>query len=95
MTTKLTSTATAAAFLATALVGTVAFAQGGGQAPAQQAPATPQRPMSGQGMMAPNGMDHGSMMDRAQMNRMMENCNRMMESKQDSRSGQGAKPDNG
>jgi hypothetical protein len=90
MATKHTSTAAAAAFLATALVATVAFAQGN-QTPTPQAPTPREAPMSGQGMMGKGGM-----MDMAQMNRMMENCSRMMESKQHSPSGQpSVKPNNG
>jgi len=52
--------------------------------------------MSGEGMMGKGGMDHGGMMDMAQMNRMMENCNWMMESKQHSPSDHpSVKPNNG
>lgn len=82
MMTKHRSLATLAAVLATTLGGTVAFAQG------SQTPAPQQPPMTGQGMtgqggmmgqgMAGQGMT-GQMMDMTQMNKMMENCNKMME----------------
>lgn len=74
MTTKCISMA-AAAIIATALGATIAFAQGNPPPAAQQAPAH-------QGMM----MDRGGVMD-TQMNRMMENCNQMMEGMRSSPSG--------
>lgn len=80
--TKHRSLATLAALLATTLGGSVAFAQAG-QAQAPQTPAPQQAPMAGQGMMQGEGMmGQGGMkgqMDMAQMNKMMENCNKMME----------------
>lgn len=86
MTNKHRSLAALAVLMATALGGTVAFAQGG-QTQAPQTPAPQQAPMTGQGMMQGGGMmGHGGMtgqMDMAQMNKMMENCNRMMESHMD------------
>lgn len=81
----------AAALLVTSLGATIAFAQNNAAPPPQQAP----MPKEGM-MMGPAGKDHGAMMDMAQMNRMMENCSRMMESKQHPPTGpQGAKPHNG
>lgn len=86
MTTKHRSLAALAALLATALGGTVAFAQGG-QTQAPQTPAPQQAPMGGQGMMQGGGMmGQGGMMggmDMSQMHKMMENCSRMMESNVD------------
>lgn len=83
MTTKRMPMAAAAVLLATAL-GTGASLAQGNQAQTPQAPAPQQAP--GQGMMGRDGMmGHGGMMgqmDPAQMNRMMENCNRMMEGMQ-------------
>ncbi len=71
---------TLAAALAIALGGAVAFAHGSPtQAPQAQAPMPGQDMMQGGGMMARGGMMGG--MDAAQMDRMMENCNRMMESR--------------
>jgi hypothetical protein len=58
----------AAALLATSVGVSVARAQGD-QAPTQKAP------------MA-QGTDHREMMDMSKMNRMMDNCNRMMEGMQ-------------
>lgn len=86
MTNKHRSLTALTALLATALGGTVAFAQGG----QTQAPQTPQQtPMGGQGMMQGGGvMGQGGMMggmDMSQMHKMMENCNRMMESHMDRR----------
>lgn len=83
--------AIAATLLATSLGATIALAQN------NSAPTPQQAPMPKEGMMMGEaGKDHGAMMDMAQMNRMMENCNRMMESKQHPPSGpQSAKPDNG
>ena len=82
MTTKKRSLTTLAVLLAATLGGTMAFAQGG-QAQAPQTPAPQQAPMTGQGMMQGGGMmGKGGMMgrmDTAQMNKMMENCNKMME----------------
>jgi len=66
----------AAALVATSLGATIAFAQGNPAPAPQQAPPH-------QGMM----MDRGGMMDMTQMNRMMENCNRMMEGTRQSPSG--------
>jgi hypothetical protein len=78
MTNKL-SLAALTALLATTLGGAGAFAQ----ASAPQT-STPQRaPMSGPGMMQGGGMSQGgpmTQMDMTQMNRMMENCNKMMQS---------------
>jgi hypothetical protein len=59
---------TAVALLATSLGVGAAFAQ------SDQAPA-PMAPMH-------QGMDHRGMMDMSKMNRMMDNCNRMMEGMQ-------------
>jgi hypothetical protein len=59
---------TAVALLATSLGVGAAFAQ------SDQRPA-PKAPMH-------QGMDYRGMMDMSKMNRMMDNCNRMMESKQ-------------
>ena len=91
MTTTRISTAAAAVLLATSLGATIAFAQN------NSTPAPQEAPMPQQGMMmGPAGKDHGAMMDMAQMNRMMENCNRMMESRQHPPSGpQTARPDKG
>jgi Spy/CpxP family protein refolding chaperone len=58
----------AVALLATSLGVGAAFAQSD-QTPASKAPMH-------------QGMDHRGMMDMSKMNRMMDNCNRMMESKQ-------------
>jgi hypothetical protein len=68
MTTKSISIA-AAALLATAI--------GAGAALAQSNPAPSSRAQMMQG-----GADKPSMMDMSKMNRMMDNCNRMMESMQ-------------
>ncbi|MCO6416175.1 hypothetical protein JYK14_08340 [Siccirubricoccus sp. KC 17139] len=85
MTTKRIPMAAAAALLATALGATVALAQGN-QAQTPQAPAPQQAPAPDQGMMGRGGMmgmmNMMGQMDPAQMNRMMENCNRMMEGMQ-------------
>lgn len=59
----------AIAVLATGLGMGAAFAQ------KDQAPLPPKTPMH-------PDMDHRGMMDISQMNRMMDNCNRMMESMQ-------------
>ena len=57
-----------------------AFAQGSqGNTPPSPATAQGQGSMPGQGMMGMMGMM--GQMDPAQMNRMMENCNKMMESR--------------
>jgi hypothetical protein len=81
------SIAAAAALLATTLGTTMVFAQ-------SDQPAPPPRPS--QGMTGKGDMDHGGMMDMSQMNRMMANCNRMMESMKGSPSHQqNARPDNG
>lgn len=83
MTTKHRSLATLAAVFATALGG-AAFAQGN-QAPAPQPPAPQQAPTTGQGMMQGRGMmGQGNMMGgqtntTAEMNKMMEGCNAMMQ----------------
>lgn len=83
--------AAAAALLVTALGASLALAQNNATPTPQQAPMPKEGMMMGQA-----GKDHGAMMDMAQMNRMMENCNRMMESKQHPPSiPQSAKPDNG
>ena len=83
MTTNGVPLAAAAVLLATVLGVGVSVAQGN-QAPVTQAPAQQQAP--DQGMMGRGGMmGHGGMMgqmDPEQMNRMMENCNRMMEGMQ-------------
>ncbi len=83
MTTKKRSLATLATLLAATLGGTMAYAQGD-QAQAPQTPAPQQAPVTGQGMMQGGGMmGKGGMMgqmDMAQMSKMMENCNRMMQS---------------
>jgi len=86
---RIPMTATAA-LLATSLGAAVALAQN------NATPTPEQAPMPNQGMMMGQaGKDHGAMMDMAQMNKMMENCNRMMESKQHPPSSpQSAKPDN-
>ena len=81
--TKRISTAAAAGLLATTLGAAAALAQ----ASQAQTPQTPtQQRAPDQGMMGQGGMmGHGGMMgqmDPAQMNRMMENCNRMMEGMQ-------------
>ena len=82
MTTKRIPMAAAAALLAVTLGATVAFAQ------SHQAPAPQQAPMPGKDMMMGQGaMDHGNMMDMAQMKTTMGNCNRTMESMQHSPSG--------
>lgn len=86
MTTKHRFLPTLAVLLATALSGTVALAQGGQtQAPQvptpQPAPMTGQDMMQGEGMMGKNGMM--GQMDMAQMNKMMKNCNHMMQSHMD------------
>ena len=65
------SLAAMAPLLAATLGGTVAFAQ----APAPST--TPQTPMTGQGMMQGGGMMGQA--DMAEMRKMMENCNKMME----------------
>ncbi|WP_431269242.1 hypothetical protein [Dankookia sp. P2] len=74
---------TAAVLLATTLGTAAALAQGS-QSQTPQAPAPQNAP--DQGMMGQGGMmGHGGMMgqmDPTQMNRMMENCNRMMEGMQ-------------
>ncbi len=83
-------TLAAAALLGLSLGANAALAQGGQpqQAPQSQAP-TPDRGMMGQGGMM-------GRMDPAQMTRMMENCNKVMESMQHSPSApQGAQPRNG
>lgn len=78
----------AAALLAITLGATgVVFAQSNPPAPAAPAP--------NNGMMDHGMMGRGPMMDMAQMNRMMENCNRMMEGAQHSPSHHDAKPDKG
>jgi hypothetical protein len=88
MTTKRISTAAAAALLATTLGASIALAQ------TSTAPAPQQAPLPHQGMtMGQAGKDNGGMMDMTQMNKMMENCNRMMESKQHPSAN--PKPDNG
>jgi hypothetical protein len=84
MTTKSISI-TAAALLATALGVGAAFAQSN-PAPSYHAP------------MMQGGADKPSMMDMSKMNRMMDNCNRMMESMQQhprSEPGTTAPPDKG
>lgn len=82
MITKSRSIATMAALLATTLGGTVAFAQGA-QTQTSPPPATQRAPKTGMGMMGQGGTpgQAGSMgqMDMAQMNKMMEGCNKMME----------------
>lgn len=70
----------AVVLLATLGVG-AAFAQ------SDQAPA-PKAPMH-------QGMDHSGMMDMSKMNRMMDNCNRMMEDMQQHAPSTPAKPDKG
>lgn len=86
MTTKKRSLTTLAVLLAATLGGTMAFAQGG-QAQAPQTPAPQQAPVTGRDMMQGRGMmGKGGMMgqmDMAQMSKMMENCNRMMQSHMD------------
>jgi hypothetical protein len=62
---------------------------------AQSNPPTPAEPAPDNGMMDHGMVGRGPMMDMAQMNRMMENCNRMMEGAQHSPSHHNAKPDNG
>ena len=90
MTTKRIPVA-ATVLLATALGAGTSLAQGN-QTQAPQAPA-PQHARD-QGMMGHGGMM--GQMDQAQMNRMMENCNRMMEGMQRSPSvPQGAQPGRG
>ncbi|HEX2942895.1 MAG TPA: hypothetical protein VHO91_17725 [Rhodopila sp.] len=69
--------------------GSVALAQENGGNATPNGNANPPRMMERQGGMT------GSMMDMAQMNRMMENCNRMMESKHSPPGRPGVKPDNG
>jgi Spy/CpxP family protein refolding chaperone len=84
------STTAAAALLATTFGATVVLAQSSPPTP------SPQAPEPGQGMMGKGGMDHGGMMDMSQRNRMIENCNRMMQSREQSPSHQqDAKPDHG
>jgi hypothetical protein len=77
--------------LATTLGLTIALAQ------TNTAPAPKQAPLPHRGMMmGQGGKDNGGMMDMTQMNRMMEICNRMMESKQHPPANpQSPKPDNG
>ena len=86
MTTKHRFLAILAVLLATAVSGTVALAQEG-RTQAPQTPASQTAPMAGQGMMPGEGMmgKDGMMgqMDMAQMNKMMENCDRMMQSHMD------------
>jgi hypothetical protein len=62
---------------------------------AQTNPPSPSEPAPDNGMMDHGKMGRGPMMDMSQMNRMMENCNRMMEGAQHSPSDHNAKPDNG
>ena len=62
---------------------------------AQSNPPSPSEPAPDNGMMDHGKMGRGPMMDMSQMNRMMENCNRMMEGAQHSPSDHNAKPDNG
>ena len=81
------SIAAAVALLATTLGATVVLAQSDQPAPS---------PRPRHGMMGQGDMDHRDMMDMSQMNRMLENCNRMMESKQLAPSRQpDAKPEHG
>lgn len=93
MTMKRIPVTASAALLATILGATATLAQGNqGQTP--QAPAPQQAPTGNQGMMGHGGMM--GQMDPAQMNRMMEDCNRMMESMQRSPSApRGTQPGNG
>ena len=94
MTTKRFPLAAAAVLLATVLGAGVSLAQEN-QAPAPKAPAPQQAP--DQGMMGRGGMmGSGGMMgqmDPAQMKRMMESCNRNMETMKHSSSG--ASPSHG
>jgi hypothetical protein len=79
------SAAVAAALLATTFGGTgMVFAQ-----------SNPSEPAPNNGTMDHGMMARGQMMDMSQMNRMMENCNRMMEGAQHSPPAHDAKPDNG
>jgi hypothetical protein len=82
-------TATMAAALLASTLGTTSMVF------AQSNPPSPSEPAPDNGMMDHGKMGRGQMMDMSQMNRMMENCNRMMEGAQHSSSDHNAKPDNG
>ncbi|HWX51112.1 MAG TPA: hypothetical protein VNZ61_23950 [Roseomonas sp.] len=89
---KFTALSAAAALLGGVLVAQGVAAQQTTTPPSGAAPqAQPGQGQSGQGMMGGMGGMMGQM-DPAQMNRMMENCNKMMESMMQNRGGSGTAP---
>jgi hypothetical protein len=82
------SAAIAAVLLASTLGATMVFAQSNQPSPSERAAPAPD-----DGMMGHGKMERSPMMDMSQMNRMMEDCNRMMEGMR--QHPQNPKPDNG
>jgi hypothetical protein len=70
---KRTSLLTTAALAGSVALATAVFAQGA-------APPAPPSDQGGQGMMSGRGGTSGMMPANSEMTRMMDNCNRMMES---------------